>query len=477
MNVLFVYSLYNIASSKKPIRTPEAMQFGISYISSFLKKHGHNTKLIVLSRISGWKNKKIIEDYIKKFQPKLIGFTAVSSEYDFIFSLAEYIKSVFPDIYLIIGGTHVSLNPGDALKVFDALCIGEGEMATLELVSELEKGKTPSNIANLWIKNETSIEKNATRPFLQNLDMLPFPDREMWEDWISKDPKAIYSVLLGRGCIFECTYCCNHSLKKIAPGTYTRFRSPDNIIEEIKEIINKCPNEKEIYLEVENICLNIAWTLELCSKLEDLNRTLTKPLSFGANIRITPNLDLKRIFAALKKSSFRFINIGLESGSERVRHDILRRYYSNEDIINAVKLAREYGLQVSFLNLIGIPGETPSDFKKTIEVNRICMPDWMGMSIFYPYPGTDLYSTCKNRGLLKKSLPTEMERKIAVLDPPEFRKNQIQHYYIWFEYLVYRGYKPIYKLLLKIIFLKMVTNSYVSPVYNIYRKFKYFFLN
>lgn len=477
MNVLFIYSLYNIASPKKPLCTPEAIQFGISYISSFLKQHGHDTKLIILSRISGKKNKEIIEGYLKKFQPKLICFTAVSSEYDFILSLAKYIKNAFPDIYLIIGGPHVSLNPEDVLNVFDALCIGEGEMSTLELVSELEKGRTSSNIPNLWIKNGLSIEKNTTRPFLQNLDTLPFPDRQMWEGWISKNPKAIYSVLLGRGCIFECTYCCNHSLKKLAPGTYARFRSPDNIIEEIKEIVNKYLIEKEIYLEVENLCLNKEWALVLCSKLEDFNKTLRQPLSFGANIRITPNSDLKNIFHALKKSNFRFINIGLESGSERVRSEILKRNYSNEDIIKAVRLAREYDLQVSFLNLIGIPGETLSDFKKTIEVNRICRPDWVGASIFYPYPGTDLYLACKNRGLLKKSMPTEMERKTAVLDLPEFRKKQIRHCYIWFEYLVYRGYKPIYKILLKIISLKIMTDSCVSPLYNLYRKFKYFFSN
>jgi radical SAM superfamily enzyme YgiQ (UPF0313 family) len=447
-------------STSKPLKTPELMQFGVSYISSYLKKHGHNTKLIVLSRISGKKNEKIIDEYINAFKPNVIAFTAVSTEYDFITVTAKYIRKRYPDIYLLIGGPHVSLNPEGVLENFDALCIGEGERPTLELVSQLEKKIIPSGIHNLWIRNGSEIEKNPTRPFLQNLDILPFPDREMWNEWIDEECGARYSVLLGRGCPFECTYCCNHALKKLASGTYTRFRSPANIMDEIKEIVEKYPDKKELYLEVESIGINKKWTLDLCDKLKQFNKTLKQPISFGANIRIMPNTDFRSIFYAFKKSNFRFINIGLESGSEKVRREILNRNYSNEDIINAVKLAKDQGLQVSFLNMIGLPGETIDDFKETIEMNQKCLPDWVGNSIFYPYPGTRIYSYCKEQGLIKKSLATDMERKKAVLNLPGFSKKQIEEEYIWFEYHVFKGHKPLHKLLLKTLLLKIRSKSH-----------------
>ncbi len=467
MNVLFIYTLYNIASINKPLRTPELMQFGISYISSYLKEHSHNTELIVLSRTSAKKNEQIIDEYINVFKPKVIAFTAVSTEYDFITSTAKYIRKRFPDVYLLIGGPHVSLNPEGVLENFDALCVGEGESPMLELVSQLEKNMIPSGIYNLWIKHDSEIEKNPTRPFLQNLDILPFPDREMWDEWIDEDFGARYSVLLGRGCPFECTYCCNHALKKLASGKYTRFRSPANIVNEINEIVKKHPDKKELYLEVESIGVNKEWTLDLCNKLEQFNKTLKQPLSFGANIRITPNIDLKSIFHAFRKSNFRFVNIGLESGSERVRREILNRNYSNEDIVNAVKLAKEQGLQVSFLNMIGVPGETIDDFKETIEMNRRCLPDWVGYSIFYPYPGTRIYSLCKE--LIKKPLTTNMERGRAILDLPGFSKKQIEREYIWFEYKIYKNYKPLAQLLLQILNLKIKTNPYY---FYLYRKLK-----
>jgi len=448
MNILFIYSLNIVGSSTKPLESPEQIQFGISYISSFLKKHGHQTKMIVLSRTSPRNNRDILDEYLKKFSPRLICFTAVSTEYQFITNIAKYIKGKWPDIYLLVGGPHVSLNPnGVLLDSFDALCVGEGENPILELVSQLEENTTPSVILNLWIKHGSEIEKNLPRPFLQDLDSLPFPDREMWQEWTEERPGARYSVLLGRGCPFQCTYCSNHALKKLAPGPYVRFRSPDNIIEEIRDIVRLPIRKREIYLEVESFGVDKEWAIELCSRLECFNKTVNQHLSFGVNLRITPNADFEDLLVACKKANFRFINIGLESGSERVRREILKRNYSNKDVINTVNLARKYGLKVAFYNMIGIPGETMADFKETVKINQICLPDWHLTGIFFPYPGTDLYFLCEKQGLLKESFGAKIERTRSTLDLPKFSKKQIQKSYIWFDYYVYKGRKPAYKIL------------------------------
>ncbi|MFC1576149.1 B12-binding domain-containing radical SAM protein [Candidatus Omnitrophota bacterium] len=466
MNVLFVTSVDDIFLPSKPLRTPEQMQFGISYISSVLKKHNHYTRLLVLSRLLGGKNQKSADDCIKKFNPKLICFTTVSTEYEFISRIAEYIKTHYPDIYLIIGGPHVSLNPEETIQDnFDALCIGEGEYPTLELVSQLEEGKVSSGISNLWVKRASGVEKNPTRPFLQDLDSLPFPDREMWQEWIEEKAGSRYPVLLGRGCPFQCTYCCNHALSRIAGGPYVRLRSHDNILAEIKEIMNKFPTKRHIYLEVETIGANKNWALELCSRLERFNATLEKPLSFGTNLRITPNVDFESLFAAFEKSNFKVINIGVESGSERVRRDILKRNYSNQDIINAVKAARKHNLKINFYNLMGIPGETREDFRETVKINRLCLPDMSYTHIFFPYPGTELYRTCKKEGLLEEGVDTELERCKAVLDLPGFRRGEIQKDFIWFDYYVYKGYKPIREILPKVLVSKLRSNSHLHSLY------------
>lgn len=469
MRILFIFSLYDIHSSSKPLQSQEQMQFGISYISSFLRNHGHSTRLMVLSRTSGKKNWQIIDEYLGKFHTDLICFTAVSTEYQFIASIARYIKNRYPDIYLLVGGSHVSLNPADILSDnFDALCIGEGEYPALELVTQLEKGILPSSIANLWIKSGSEINRNPARPFLKDLDTLPFPDREMWQEWIKEQPESRYSILLGRGCPFECTYCCNHALKRLALGDYVRFRTPGSIVTEINELVSVVPTIKEIYLEVETIGVNIAWAIALCSQLESFNVMRSQPISFGVNLRIVPNADFESLFIAFKKANFRFINIGLESGSEKIRREVLKRNYSNKDIIDTVALARKYGLKVAFTNMIGLPNETLFDFEETVKINRQCSPDWSGTYIFFPYPGTKLWSLCKEQGLLNEPIDTEMERRKATLDLPGFSKKQIQNSYIWFDYNIDKGRVPIYKLLLRVLLLKLITRWHW--IYYVYQR-------
>jgi len=450
MNVLFVYSISEIQSPEKPLSQPEEINFGLSYISAVLKKHGHDTKLTLLSQALGEQNRERLDQIINEFKPKLICLNAISTQYPFVASQAAYIKNTYPGIFLIVGGPHVSLNPSKILDdAFDALCISEGEYATLELVEQLEKGQQPTGIANLWFKRNGEIEINQSRPFIDNLDDVPFPDREMWSAWIDEGTVSRHSILLGRGCPFNCTYCSNPAFRKLAEGRYVRFRSPANIMAEIKEIAGGLSAKKEIYLEVETFGADPSWACDLFAGLKKLNEELAEPLAYGANIRFTPGVDFNELFAACQAANFRFIQIGLESGSDRVRREIMKRYYANEDIIKTVKLARRYGLQVALYNMVGLPSETPEEFQETIDVNRECQPDWHITSIFYPYPGTDLYRLCREQNLITDNLGSA-ERIQSFLDMPQFSKKQIQKCFIWFDWNIYRGYKPWYKLLLKV---------------------------
>lgn len=474
MNVLFFYSLQNSIDPIRPLKTQEQIHFGISYISSLLKKHGHKTKLFVANRET---SKRQIERYLNDFRPNMVCFTAIATEYQFIVDLASHIKKGYPDIFLLIGGVHVSLNPdATMLDIFDAICIGEGEYPTLELVEHLQKSESLTGIANLWVKNGSKIIKKKARPFLQQIDYLPFPDREMWQEWIGGF--SSHSILLGRGCPYNCTYCCNHALRKLSKGQYIRLRSADNILDEIRELTIRFQGVENIYMEVETITIKIDWAIELCSKLKIFNSARERPLSFSVNFRVNPyrpNNRLGELFAALKDSNFHFIDIGLESGNEKIRREVLKRNYSNDDFIKTVELAREYGLRVSFYNLIGIPGETLDDFKETVNLNRKLLPDWHALSIFYPYPGTDLHRLCKEKGLLKEAFhDTEMERCKATLDLPGFSKKQIQKEFIWFDYNVYKGQKPFYKLIAKVAANKLNSSYRLYKFYALLNQLAFF---
>lgn len=440
MRVLFVHSEEDYYSKKKPLESFERMQFGISYISSFLKDAGHETRLVVPTP----ETVEVVEDHIRDFQPGIVCFTSVYSVFDFICEVAERVKQRFPDLFLLIGGPHATLRPEECLgSAFDAVCVGEGEHPTLELVERMEAGATPSGIPNLQIKTtEGTIERNNPRPFLTEVDSLPFPDRDMWIPWTA-NPLSRPSVLAGRGCPFDCTYCSNHALKRAGEGKYVRMRSTGNIVAEVEEYKRKFPLLEEVYLEVETLGANLKWALDLARGLEELNARWEVPIAFGANLRVTPNREYDELFEGLEKANFRFVNIGLESGSERVRRDVLNRRYSNEDILSAVKTARKHGLQVGMYNLIGLPGETRKDFWETVKINRACQPDWFLLSVFFPYPGTALYDMCVERGLLDGKLDKVFERRRPVLDLPGFGKREVRAWYTWSPLLFYGGHRPI----------------------------------
>jgi len=473
MNVLFVHSVsWNFKDKHKPIEEMESMQLGISYISSVLKSKGHNTELLVLTDHT--KNSEI-DFYVKEANPKIICFTAVYTEYPLIKSVAEYIKNNYPQIYLLIGGSQPSLEPDLTIEgPFDALCIGEGEESVLELVEQLEQNKLPSGIKNFWIKQQTGIEKNLSRPFIPSLDSLPFPDRDLWQRWSTEKAEEKQVILLGRGCPFLCTYCSNHALRKLSDGNYVRFRTPENVVAEMKEVLSKYPKTKQIYFEVETIGADMKFSFELCELLKKFNNEVKNNISYGVNLRIVPSKDYKELFTSFKEANFSFINIGLESGSDRVRREILKRYYSNDDIKKAVQTAKNCGIKLNVNVLVGLPGETKSDFDETIECIKDCQPDEARLSIFYPYPGTDLYETCKEMGLLQEKLNTAMERRKAVLDMPGFSKREIQNEYDWFYYNINEKSVPSFYLLLKVMRQKFLSSYVLCSITRGLRNNEYF---
>ena len=179
-------------------------------------------------------------------------------------------------------------------------------------------------------------------------------------------------MLVGRGCPFRCTYCSNHILGKLAKGPYVRFRSPGNIMKEIEQITQN-PHISNVYLEVETIGVKIEFALQLCQALSQFNEKRNIPIKFKINLAVThkPFQDtdlMNSLFTTFKQANIVGINIGLESGSERIRNEVLRRpRYSNEDIISFCTYAKEYDIRVTMFVMIGLPGESLADFRETFK--------------------------------------------------------------------------------------------------------------
>jgi len=201
----------------------------------------------------------VLFECIRDFDPGLVCFTSVYSVFHFLAGLAERVKKRHPASVSPWAALMPPCAPRSASPRLSTSCAwARASIPRWNWRTGLESGKSPEGIANLWIKQGDRVERNGARPFLEDLAALPFPDREMWLPWVV-NPSSRPSFLAGRGCPFQCTYCCNHALRKVADGKYVRLRSPANIAEEILEMKRVLYLMEDAYLEVETLGVDREW--------------------------------------------------------------------------------------------------------------------------------------------------------------------------------------------------------------------------
>jgi anaerobic magnesium-protoporphyrin IX monomethyl ester cyclase len=370
---------------------------GIEYLAASLKRAGHTCSLIIAN------NSKTVIQAVQNQMPDILAFSATTGSHSAYLKLAGSIRShllsssppgsTIP--LFVLGGPHATFFPEVICDpVLDIICRGEGETALVELCNRISMRRDFNSVPGLWVKRNDSIHKNPLSPLIKDLDTIPFPDRTIYtRSYRFFRKMSMQRVLFSRGCPYECTYCYNSCMRKLTHGlgAYQRQRGIESVIEELSML--KSGAAKTFNIVDDTFGLRREWSINF---LEIYSRKIGLPFIINTRAEL---LDADLV-SALAKARCYCVQIGVESGNETLRKEVLGKTTTDATLLNAAGLVHKYNIKLLTYNMMGIPGETLEQAFMTIDINYRMKTDFPRVSIFQPYPRTVLGERARTAGLI-----------------------------------------------------------------------------
>jgi len=395
--------------------------------------------------------------YLKKADPKIIGFSGESFLLKHTLPLMEKTKQLFPEKFLLLGGAHVSGYQERAFKEFgfaDCFVIGEGEYTTLELAESIIDGNgNLKGIKGIIYKKGEKIIKNEPRQLIKNLDELPLPAREFFDI----EQYGNIGILTSRGCPFGCIYC-----DKSIFGRSWRGRSPENIVDELEFVADKYrkflqKSHLSILDDVFNVDMGRA--KKICDEIVRRN--------IRVDIKSMTGLRADRVDAELlqkmKKAGWTYIQYGIETGDEKVMKNV-NKGEKVEDIVRAIELTKKAKIKVGGSFIIDLPGTNSENIKKTEELLKKLQLDVVTFNFLTPMPNTLVWEWVHNSG----EAELLMDVYDSVWDKPVFTTKEFTA-----EEKI-EAFKHLHRVRIKILRKKMVHKMMNPRNYAKIKSFKHF---
>lgn len=382
----------------------------VELLSALARREGHTTFFAILQDNN-------LEEKLKKINPDIIALSAKTGEHIYCLEAAKTVKKFNEKIFTILGGPHCTFFPeiieNDAV---DAIGFGECDTAWPELLRAFESGKTLSNIKNIFTKKNwyghfqsasqyERLQHLNKRMTIEELDKLPFLDRELVYTKTHLKEFPMRSFISSRGCPFECTYCFEPKFNEMYRGkgpAYNRY-SVKRLCAELKEIKERWPVQFFKFYD------DIFWTQKkVDSWLTEFAEIYPKEVGIPFFCLTRCNILTEEHLKLLKPAGLHSITMSIEAGNDYIRNNVIKRHMTREEILNAFKLCEKYKI-VTFANTImGIPvkpeimaehGKTAIDYDiESLDINIQCKVTFGEFGTIYPYPGTKLTEYVVNNG-------------------------------------------------------------------------------
>lgn len=376
--------LFN-APSDNSLFVSRQMPLGILYIASYLRSKHISMAVKDLNLFSNWRY--VLIKSIKAYNPSVIGISSNCTNIQETLEIAAITKRINPKISVVVGGPHPTIAPNTYNnKNIDFIVKGEGEITFYELLTKQDKSK----ILGLYIQNKNKLDFTGERPLIKDLDSLPFPALDLVnlkKYYINSYKKLpISSIMTSRGCPQQCIFC-NQGVF----GRKWRFRSPENVVDEIKYHIKL--GIREFSIEDDNFTLDIRRVREICSLI--IKNKINIPWQLANGIRVD-NLDYETL-KLMKKAGCWKLAVAPEVGNK----EILKKIKKNTDLNKILKVrewCRKLGIVTYGFFMMGFPFETEKNMKNTLDFALKLDPTIMDLTKVVCFPGTELekYMPCQN---------------------------------------------------------------------------------
>lgn len=431
----------------KPVEIQTDEPLGLMCLAAYLRESGKEVEIFDAHRgienvldenqfyWSGLRREEIKEK-ILEVKPSIVGITCMFTMHSKgAHDVAKIVKEVSPRTLVIFGGSHPSALPEWILEDenVDIVVIGEGEVTLLEIAEKHERSEDVYSISGTVTRKNGNIVKNPERSFIQNLDSLPLPAREMVDMslYLHEPYRTLFAIkpprlniMTSRGCTGKCVFCSIHSIWRHR----CRMFSAERVIEEIEILANKYGARELAFLD-DNLTFLKNRMKKICKEV--ICRKLHIKWCTPNGVAIW-TLD-EELLDLMKASGLYKITFGIDTASKKTQKFIHKTHLDLDRAKEIIEYCNKIGMWTHASFIIGFPYETKEDVEATINYAVESDLDFAAFFIATPFPGTPLYEIYKSEGLFpdfgaSRAMRWEGSQQVVMTDTQYFKKEELQDY-------------------------------------------------
>lgn len=336
---------------------------------------------------------KEVAAVISNYQPDVVGISAKTQNFASAKILANIVKTINKKIIVIIGGVHPTLVGSKVLECLDIDMgvKGEAEQTIIELLNAIEGKKSLDAVPGIIYRKDGKNIENSNRELMPDLDSLPFPHQyaqESLKDY-DKYPKEFFAYIFAtRGCPYNCFFCGSRKIW----GQKVRFRSPENVVKEIMSLQKM--GLKYVHFDDDTFGVNRQYVNNLCQAIMHHCPEIHWSCEMHASLVDEETISL------MKKAGCCRIQLGIESGNDEILKKI-KKGITVEQALKACKIIKKYDITLHTFFMFGFPWDSERTMRDTLKVMKKVKSDYLIYNVFTPYPGTEAFEVCRQKGLIK----------------------------------------------------------------------------